>query len=110
MNRTRVALAVAAAACVAVPWVIGNDYYVNLASQIIIYALLALSVNLLLGFGGMVSLGHAAFLGLTGYCAVLLLMAGYSQLTTAILAVVFSTVCAARCSACWRCGRPASGS
>ena len=110
MNRARVALAVAAAACIAVPWVIANDYYVNLASQILIYALLALSVNLLLGFGGMVSLGHAAFLGLTGYCAVLLLTAGYSQLTTAILSVVVLDRCAARCSACWRCARPASAS
>ena len=35
--------------------IIGNDYYVNLASQILIYALLALSLNMLLGYGGMVS-------------------------------------------------------
>ena len=95
MNRAPVALAIGAAACIAVPWVITNDYYVNLASQILIYALLALSVNLLLGFGGMVSLGHAAFLGLTGYCATLLLTAGYGQLTTAILSVAFSTACGA---------------
>ena len=49
------------------PWIIGNEYYVNLASQILIYALLALSLNLLLGYGGMVSLGHAGYLGLAGY-------------------------------------------
>jgi branched-chain amino acid transport system permease protein len=95
MNRTSIAVALAAAACVAVPWIITNDYYVNLASQILIYALLALSVNLLLGYGGMVSLGHAAFLGLTGYSTVLLVLAGYDHLTTAILSVAFSTACGA---------------
>jgi branched-chain amino acid transport system permease protein len=95
MNRTWIALALAAAACLAVPWIISNDYYVNLASQILIYALLALSLNLLLGYGGMVSLGHAAFLGLTGYSTVLLVLAGHDQLTTAILSVVFSTACGA---------------
>ena len=96
MNRTSIAVALAAAAGVAVPWIISNDYYVNLASQILIYAsLLALSLNLLLGYGGMVSLGHAAFLGLTGYSTILLVLAGYDQLTTAILSVVFSTACGA---------------
>jgi branched-chain amino acid transport system permease protein len=95
MNRNWVALALATVACLAVPWVITNDYYVNLASQILIYALLALSLNLLLGYGGMVSLGHAAFLGLTGYSTILLVLAGYDQLTTAILSVMFSTACGA---------------
>ena len=47
------------------PLVIRNEFYLNLASQILIYALLAVSLNLLLGYGGMVSLGHASFLGLT---------------------------------------------
>jgi branched-chain amino acid transport system permease protein len=88
-----ITLAIGAVACLAVPWVITNDYYINLASQILIYALLALSLNLLLGFGGMVSLGHAAFLGLTGYPVVLLIAAGYDHLTTAIVAVAFSTAC-----------------
>jgi branched-chain amino acid transport system permease protein len=95
MSRAAIALALGAAACVAVPWIITNDYYVNLASQILIYALLALSLNLLLGYGGMVSLGHAAFLGLTGYSTILLVLAGYDQLTTAVLSVVFSTACGA---------------
>jgi branched-chain amino acid transport system permease protein len=95
MSRASIALALGAAACVAVPWIITNDYYVNLASQILIYALLALSLNLLLGYGGMVSLGHAAFLGLTGYSTILLVLAGYDQLTTAVLSVVFSTACGA---------------
>jgi branched-chain amino acid transport system permease protein len=43
----------------------------------------------------MVSLGHAAFLGLTGYSTILLVVAGYDQLTTAVLSVAFSTACGA---------------
>jgi ABC-type branched-subunit amino acid transport system permease subunit len=39
-----------------VPWDITNDCSVNLVSQILIYALRALSVKILLGYGGMVSL------------------------------------------------------
>jgi branched-chain amino acid transport system permease protein len=95
VNRVSIGAALTVIASLAVPWIITNDYYVNLASQILIYALLALSVNLLLGYGGMVSLGHAAFLGLTGYSTVLLVLAGHDQLTTAILSVVFSTACGA---------------
>jgi branched-chain amino acid transport system permease protein len=95
MNSRQITLALGGLACIAVPLLITNDYYINLASQILIYALLALSVNLLLGYGGMVSLGHAAFLGLASYGAVLLLNAGFGQLASAILAVICSTACGA---------------
>ena len=95
MTRALVALAVVAAALLAVPLVVTNEFYLNLASQILIYALLAVSLNLLLGYGGMVSLGHASFVGLTGYAAVLMLNAGFDQITTAVAAVAFSTLCGA---------------
>ena len=87
-----IALAVCAASLlVAVPWIIGNEFYVNMASQVLIYALFALSINMMLGYGGMVSLGHAAYLGIAGYACILLTIAGYDQLTAAILAVALST-------------------
>ena len=73
------------------PHVIANDYYVNMASQVLIYALFALSINLMLGYGGMVSLGHTAYLGVAGYTCILLVIAGHSQLVAAILAVALST-------------------
>jgi branched-chain amino acid transport system permease protein len=95
MSRTAIALAVCAAALIAVPLVVTNEFYLNLASQILIYALLAVSLNLLLGYGGMVSLGHASFIGLASYAAVLLLNAGFGQLASAILAIAFSTLCGA---------------
>ena len=95
MTRGLVALLIVAAALLAVPLIVTNEFYLNLASQILIYALLALSLNLLVGYGGLVSLGHASFVGLTSYTAVLLLNAGFGQLATAILAVAFSTLCGA---------------
>ena len=53
-------------ALAALPWVAG-EYYINLASQIMIAALFAASLNLLVGYGGMTSLGHATYLGLSAY-------------------------------------------
>ena len=40
---------------------------VGLGTQILIYAIAAMSLNLILGYGGMVSFGHAAFFGIGGY-------------------------------------------
>jgi branched-chain amino acid transport system permease protein len=89
------ALAVCAIALLAVPLVISNEFYLNLGSQILIYALLAVSLNLLLGYGGMVSLGHASFLGLAAYATALFLSWGTGQFAAAVLAIVFSTLCGA---------------
>jgi branched-chain amino acid transport system permease protein len=77
------------------PWIIGNEFYVNMASQVLIYALFALSINMMLGFGGMVSLGHAGYLGIAGYACILATIAGYNQLVAAIFAVALSTAAAA---------------
>jgi branched-chain amino acid transport system permease protein len=62
---------------------------------VLIYALFALSINMLLGYGGMVSLGHAAYLGIAGYACILATTAGYDQLTAAVFAVAVSTAAAA---------------
>jgi branched-chain amino acid transport system permease protein len=64
----------AIAAIVASPLlpVIAGDFYINLASQILIAAIFALSLNLLVGFGGMTSLGHASYLGVSAYISALL--------------------------------------
>jgi branched-chain amino acid transport system permease protein len=94
-RRAAAALALCVLALLAVPWVIGNEFYVNMASQVLIYALLALSINMLLGYGGMVSLGHAAYLGIAGYACILATTAGYDQLTAAVFAVALSTAAAA---------------
>jgi branched-chain amino acid transport system permease protein len=54
----------------------GLDFYVSLASRILIFALAATSLNLILGFGGMVSFGHAAFVGLGAYAVAISMQSG----------------------------------
>lgn len=48
---------------------LGHLYYVNLASRVTIIAMAAVGLNLAIGYGGMVSFGHAAYFGLGGYVA-----------------------------------------
>jgi len=95
MRRGPVALLAIGVLLFALPFVIRNEFYVNLASQILIYALLAVSLNLLLGYGGMVSLGHASILGLSAYAATLFAQWGAGHLMAAVGALVFSTLCGA---------------
>jgi branched-chain amino acid transport system permease protein len=59
------------AAALLLPFVAG-EFYINLASQIFIAAIFAMSLNLLVGFGGMTSLGHASYLGVAAYLSALL--------------------------------------
>lgn len=80
---------------IALPHIIIHEFYINMASQVLIFAILALSLNLMLGFGGMVSLGHAAYIGVAGYTCILLTIAGYHPLVAAIVALILSTGCAA---------------
>ncbi len=68
-------LLVALAAALALPKIAaiaGQDFYVSFASRVLIWALLASSLNLLVGMGGMVSLGHAAFFGAGAYVVAIL--------------------------------------
>lgn len=45
----------------------GNTFLLTLFTRIVILAVAAVSLNLIMGFGGMVSFGHAAYLGIGGY-------------------------------------------
>ena len=66
-------------ALIALPFVanvFGEAFYIALATRILIFALAATSLNLILGFGGMVSFGHAAFLGVGAYTVVILSQMG----------------------------------
>jgi len=68
--RQRAVLLVGFAVLLAYPLVmslIGKPFLVGLGTRMVIYALAAVSLDLLVGFGGLVSFGHAAFLGLGGY-------------------------------------------
>ena len=60
--------------------------YRVLGSQVIITALFALSLDLILGYAGIVSLGHAAFFGLGAYTAGLLAVYGWGEPLTGLVA------------------------
>jgi branched-chain amino acid transport system permease protein len=57
-----------------------------LLNEIAITALFALSIDLILGYAGIVSLGHAAFFGVGAYAAGLIAKAGYAEPVTGLLA------------------------
>tara|TARA_R110001599_G_scaffold279890_2_gene481125 strand:- start:145 stop:1137 length:993 start_codon:yes stop_codon:yes gene_type:complete len=74
----------------------GDSFYTGLVARILILAIAALSLNLLIGYGGMVSFGHAAYIGVGAYCVgigafhafedgVDWMLNGYIQLTAALL-------------------------
>ena len=54
-------------------------FYVSFVRRVLIYALAASSLNFILGYGGMVALGHAAFFGAGAYVVAILSVQGYSQ-------------------------------
>ncbi len=49
------------------PFVLPNSFYVDLAIRMAINAIIVLGLNLLIGFAGQISLGHAGFLGIGAY-------------------------------------------
>jgi branched-chain amino acid transport system permease protein len=74
-----VAVAVVALAALGLPWLmqwLGAEFYISMAGRILVYAIAATSLNLVLGYGGMVSFGHAAFVGLGAYVTGVMLSEG----------------------------------
>ncbi len=55
---------------------VGTDFYAQMVARMMILAIFAMSLDLLLGVTGLVSLGHAAFFGLAGYALAFLTPAG----------------------------------
>jgi branched-chain amino acid transport system permease protein len=90
-----VALAVALVALGTLPLWVGGTYYVNIASQILFYAVFALGVNVLAGYGGLVSLGHAGLFGIAAYAGGKLLTAGYGHAAVAVGALAITLLAAA---------------
>ena len=68
----------------------GNYFLMSLFTRILILAMAAVSLNLIMGFGGMVSFGHAAYLGIGGYAVGILakegINSGFVQWPVALLA------------------------
>jgi branched-chain amino acid transport system permease protein len=68
----------------------GNTFLMSLFTRIVILAMAAVSLNLIMGFGGMVSFGHAAYLGIGGYAVGILskegINSGFIQWPVALIA------------------------
>jgi branched-chain amino acid transport system permease protein len=80
VNRRTIAVSIGAVGLLVLPVAAGladEPYLVSLFSRILIYALAAVSLDLMLGFGGMVSLGHAAFVGIGAYVIAILSLHGF---------------------------------
>jgi branched-chain amino acid transport system permease protein len=91
MAPARIAAVAALLAALALPWILqaaGAEFYLGTASRIAVYAIAATSLNLLLGYGGMISLGHAAFFGLGAYSTAILLSEGVRSGAVHLLAAV----------------------
>jgi branched-chain amino acid transport system permease protein len=75
---------------------VSGEYYINLTSQIFIFTVFASSINLLLGYGGLPTLGHAAYLGVAAYLSALVaLKLGMGHLAAAPAALIGTTLMAA---------------
>jgi branched-chain amino acid transport system permease protein len=82
-----------AAFLIAVPLLaplLGNTYLTTVMTRVVILALAAVGLNVILGYGGLVSLGHAAFIGVGAYAVGILashdVVSGFIQWPVAILA------------------------
>jgi branched-chain amino acid transport system permease protein len=90
-----VALAAAFVALATVPLWTSGTYYINVSSQILFYAIFAMGLNILVGYAGLVSLGHAGMFGITAYALAYLLSAGLGHTTAILGAFVISMGCMA---------------
>ena len=98
------ATAAAVAALVLLPIALNavdQSFYIVLATRILIFGLIATSLNLVIGYAGMISFGHAAFVGAGAYTAALLIRGGFDSawiawpsgaLAGALLALVVGAV------------------
>jgi branched-chain amino acid transport system permease protein len=79
----------------------GEDFYISIATRMLIFALAATSLNFIVGYGGMVAFGHAAFFGIGAYVVALSMAAGISSawvtwplaiIVTALVALPIGTI------------------
>ncbi len=72
---------------------LNEPYYINFFARLMIWSIAAISLNLILGYGGMISFGHALYLGIGAYavgiCAYYDITNAYIQILVAIIAAFF---------------------
>src|SRR5207249_586142 len=85
----------AAVALIGLPWAL-SEYWVNVLSQGLIFAVFAMSLDLLLGYTGLPSLGHAAFFGIGAYgVGLAVLKAGHPLWLATVIALAAAVLLAA---------------
>ncbi|MCC7167392.1 MAG: branched-chain amino acid ABC transporter permease [Rhodospirillales bacterium] len=77
-GRERIAILLVLGLFALVPFY-GDNFYTALAAKMMIFGLAALGVDVVVGWGGMISFGHAAFFGLGAYTVAVLSQAGLSD-------------------------------
>jgi len=92
---SRAGLAAALLILAAVPLWVAGTYYINIASQVLFYAIFALGVNVLAGYAGLVSLGHAGLFGIAAYAGARIMNNGYGHLAVTTGALGLTIVAAA---------------
>ncbi|MDJ0949540.1 MAG: branched-chain amino acid ABC transporter permease [Alphaproteobacteria bacterium] len=79
-----------------------EPFYITVFARIMIWAIAAVSLNLILGYGGMVSFGHACYLGIGGYVVGIMAFHGVTNgfiqwplalLASGLAALVFGAIC-----------------
>ena len=89
------ALAVIFAVLLTAPYWVPGVYYVNVASQILFYAIFALGLNVLVGYAGLVSLGHAGLFGIAAYATGFMLQNGFGHVPAILAALVLGLIATA---------------
>ena len=108
-GRAVLTAAVVVIAAAGLPLVLSN-YQVGLATEVMIFGILAMSIDILAGFAGRTSLGHGAIFGVSTYVVVYAIaQAGLSPAAAFVLGVL-APRWSHRCLRCSRCAHPASTS
>jgi len=87
-----IALGIAFLALATLPYWMSGIYYINVSSQILFYAVFALGLNVLVGYAGLVSLGHAGLFGVTAYATGYMLQLGFGHPIAILVALVISMI------------------
>lgn len=92
MSARNIALLLAFIALAALPYWMPGVYYINVGSQILFYAIFALGLNVLVGYAGLVSLGHAALFGVSAYAVGYMLQLGFGHTVSIIVALIIGVI------------------
>ena len=93
--RSRLGLACMLLALATLPLWMQHPYYINISSQILFWAIIALGLNVLVGYAGLTSLGHSGLFAITAYVVALMVEAGYGHLAAAIAALLATVAASA---------------